>query len=242
MTPEPAPPEETRRAVPAAPAPPPPPTKDVKIAQQVLPEFDMAKDTDTRLGFISNPAKHRSDLERFFETLDGPLGIGDIMANPGDVTDLQSRQAVQLFRSNSRRCPTGAMLRLRENTEKNGVLIDWPLFSQSHNYTFDTFANSAGEKDQKPQWFIVLCKLNHDFELSAMDRENYFALDAQGSLSAAGTAKVYVHKNSVAGRYMTARMEWGNTYLSEVLLGKAELSGKTVNVILDCVGTGVERN
>jgi len=248
-------PEETRRAVPVTPlsstpassgaaASTTPGPSDVNFstaeAQRVLQGLDDAETPEDRLKLIYEPGKHAVDVERFFNSLEGHLDTGLTEPNPGDSVEMTAQKKVQLFRTFTRRCPSGAMIRLHSGQEGQ-PLLDWPLFAQSHNYLYDTFANSAESREQKPTWFTVLCKRSHDFELKQPERDFYISVDAQGSLSGAGTAKVYVHKDSMAGRYLDSHMNWQTTYLSRILLGKAVISGKTLTVILDCTGTTVER-
>jgi hypothetical protein len=61
-------------------------------------------------------------------------------------------------------------------------------------------------------------------------------------MSSAGTVRIYVAKDSVAGRLLATRMAWGKTYLVEALLGHTEIGGKRALAVLDCSdGIGSEQ-
>ena len=63
------------------------------------------------------------------------------------------------------------------------------------------------------------------------------ALSAQGSLSAHGESRLYVKKDSPAGKLLDSRMVWGRVYLIHMLLQHTKVEEKSVVEIQNCVGT-----
>ena len=111
----------------------------------------------------------------------------------------------------------------------------WSLFEQSHEKTFDRFLSAPAENNAA-RWFVLLCQRGHSFELKDEAKEQWVCLDAQGSLSRAGTGKIYINKDSPVGRFLDPKIEWGKVYLVELLISKMPVGETLLHVVLDSGG------
>ena len=231
-TPVAEPPVETRRAIPAAvpqePSPAPPQASNVA---DLIKTLDAATATDNRLKVIANPAQNRESMETFFNEIGGHLNPVRIEAGPV-ITEFSTGKDSPLYRLVTAKCPSGAVVRLPSST--NSSLIDWPFFVQTHSLIFDQFASPNAPEEPKTKRFTLLMQRSRDFELPEPERSTYDSFLTQGSMSAAGTVRVYVARDSAAGRLLATRMVWGKTYLVDALLGHAEIGGKRVLAVLEC--------
>jgi hypothetical protein len=205
-------------------------------AKDLLQALDTAATLDERMKWIAEPDSVRADVERLLGSTGGTLGISTIEPNPGLVIALPSGEAIKLFRAVTARCASGAVVRLLPRDGQRYVL-DWLLFSQTHDFAFDAFVSAADPTiTAAGRWFTVLCKRSRNTPTAGSENVPWMGLDVQGSLSAAGTAKALVAKDSPAGRMLGERLDWGRVYLLRVLLVKREVAGKPAFVIVDCDG------
>lgn len=184
----------------------------------------------SKLAVISEAGRYSAEVEQFFK--DHPsLGASDPEASSGKVVVLPGGEDAKVFRMITRSCPEGALLYFHTNNGK--ILLDWPLFKQSHDKTYDKFVTNPNNA-VAPQWFSALCRRTHTTALKGTAKDQWIALDAQGSLATIGAAVVYVDKNSPVGRYLDQKLTWDRIYLVNLRLGKKILEGQSVNVILEC--------
>ncbi len=205
------------------------------LAETMIRGLDVAKSMDDRLQYIDEPENHRDDVERFFASTGGKLDMVRIEPSVGTVIVLPSGEEEKLFKLTTKKCPDGAVIRLIVKNDK--ALLHWPLFEQSHDYQFDHFQKENGANDAPSVWFTVLCRLTQSFELKGQTKDNWLCLEAQGSLAPGGTGQVCVAKDTPAGRLLMGKMAWGKVYLTDLLIGKMEVDGQKVHVVLDCAGT-----
>ncbi len=250
-----------RRAIPASPVSTPqaavespsptanpaadPSTGQVTIqeANDALQSFFLAKDPAERLKGVLEAKKLGWDVERFFKANGENIEIMRVETYPDSALILKSGATANLFRVTTNLCPDGALALMYAEGEGKKPLLDWTLFGQSHDYHFDEYVNrEAGSKKSDPKWFTLLCRRTHDFSLKGVSKERYFCLEARGSLSRSGTATICVNKDSVAGRYLSGRLEWNRVYVLSVLLGDDVIDGEHRDVVLDSEGTGLKRS
>lgn len=197
--------------------------------------LDAAKTTDERLPFVDQPENHRAEVERFFASNGGRLDLVRIEPSVGSIIILPSGDEEKLFKLTTKKCPDGAIIRIMLKNDK--ATLHWPVFEQSHDYLFDRFQKEGGGPHAPSAWFTVVCRLTQSFDLKGPTKENWICLEAQGSLAPGGTGLVYVAKDTPAGRLLTAKMAWGRVYLTDLLVGKMDIDGQRVLVVLDCAGT-----
>ncbi len=205
------------------------------LADAMAKGLEAAKTTDERLQFIDQPENHRADVERFFASNGGKLDLVRIEPSVGSIVVLPSGDEEKLFKLTTKKCPDGAIIRIILKNDK--AALSWPAFEQSHDYLFDRFQKEAGGAEVPSAWFTVVCRMTQTFDLKGANKDNWICLEAQGSLAPGGTGKVYAAKDTPAGRLLLGKMTWDRVYLTDLLVGKMELDGHLVNVVLDCAGT-----
>lgn len=203
--------------------------------------LDAAVTEEDRLKVIFHAQDHQADVKRFFDALGNQLKPILLDPTPAVVSPLLTGPKLRLFRLVTATCAKGAILRM-EAGANDTQLLDWPLFMQTHEQHFDKFVKSNPAPDQrKAEWFTVLCKRRHDFDLPKDSQDAYICLEAQGSLSPDGSTVLYVNKGLPAGRLLETHLKWAEIYLVDLLVGKTEIAGKTTHVVLDCTGTDTAR-
>lgn len=205
------------------------------LADAMVKGLGAAKTTEERLPFIDQPENHRAEVERFFAGNGGKLDIVRLEPSLGSIIVLPSGDEEKLFKLTTKKCPDGAIIRTILKNDK--TVLHWPLFEQSHDYLFDRYQKEAGGPDMPSAWFTVVCRVMQSFDLKGPTKDNWICLEAQGSLAPGGTAKVYAAKDTPAGRLLMTKMAWGRVYLTDLLIGKMDLDGQRVHVVLDCAGT-----
>lgn len=210
-------------------------------AAVLVKSLDAAINEEDRLKVILHAQEHKADVKRFFDSLGNQLKPILLDPTPAVVSPLLTGPKLRLFRLVTATCAKGAILHLAEGPNDT-QLLDWPLFMQTHEQHFDRFVKSNPPPDErKAEWFTVLCKRRHDFDLPKDSQEAYLCLEAQGSLSPEGSTVLYVNKGLPAGRLLETHLKWAEIYLVDLLVGKAEIAGKSTHVILDCTGTDTAR-
>ncbi|WP_050028654.1 hypothetical protein [Verrucomicrobium sp. BvORR034] len=203
--------------------------------------LDAASTEENRLKVIFHAQDHKADVKRFFDSLGNQLKPILLDPTPAVVNPLLAGPKLRLFRLVTATCAKGAVLRM-EPGPNDTQLLDWPLFMQTHEQHFDKFVKSNPAPEQrKAEWFSVLCKRRHDFDLPKDTQDAYVCLEAQGSLSPEGSTVLYVNKGLPAGRLLETHLKWAEIYLVDLLVGKAEIGGSTTHVVLDCTGTDTAR-
>lgn len=206
------------------------------VAKDLLHAMDEAATPDERMKWVAEPDSVRADVERLFSSAGGALAVTTVEPNPGLVIALPSGEAIKLFRAVTARCASGAVVRLHPRDGQRYVL-DWPLFAQTHDFVFDSFVTAAAPTvAEAGRWFMVLCKRSRITPTAGSENDPWMGLDVQGSLSAAGTTRALVAKDSPAGRFLDARLDWGRVYLMKMLLSKRDVAGKATFVVVDCDG------
>ncbi len=203
------------------------------ITGDMLNGLKNAVTTSDRLQWIDATESQQADLKRFFETHHGKFEPVQWELSAGKVMILPSGQETKLFRLTTTTCQEGAILQVREDGGK--AKMRWSLFEQSHEKTYDRFLAETN-RNAPARWFTLLCQRAHSFELRGMTKDQWICFEAQGSLGASGTGKIYINKESPVGRFMEPKAQWGRLYLVELLLVKMGIEGHQLNVVLDCAG------
>ncbi|MCE9519370.1 MAG: hypothetical protein K8R87_07445 [Verrucomicrobia bacterium] len=203
------------------------------ITGVMLKGIEKAVTLSDRLQWIDATEAQQADIKRFFEAPHPKFEPLQWELSAGKVIVLPSGQETKLFRLTTAACKDGAILQVRDDGGK--ARVRWSLFEQSHEKTYDRFlaeTNSNGPA----RWFTLLCQRAHSFELKGNTKDQWICFDAQGSLGAQGTGKIYINKESPVGRFMEPKTQWGQLYLVELLLVKMGIEGQQLNVVLDCAG------
>jgi hypothetical protein len=207
----------------------------VSLTGAMVKELDKATTLGERLHWIDATEPQQESVKKFFEANHGKLNPVQLEPASGKVVLLPSGEEVQLFRLATASCREGALLQVRE--EDGHAKLRWGLFEQFHEKTYDRFLDdNARTGSGTGHWFTLLCQRAHSFDLKDPTKEQWICCDAQGSLSAKGTGQVYVNKDSPVGRMIDAKTQWGGVYLVELLVGKMDIDGHRLNVVLDCAG------
>jgi len=209
-------------------------------AADIVRKLVEAKTNEDRLKAVFNPEENREDVDRLFKNLPAPMKPISMEAGVL-ITDLVSSEEVPIFKVVTEDFRVGAILRMIPD-EKMTLLIDWPLFSQSYDLSFDRYISNSELPDGTALWFTLMFKRTHDFVLLEPQKHSYDCFLMQGSFSPKGNALVYVHKDSAIGRLLASRTNWNNTYIAKVLVGKTTLGTQRAHVMLDAeIGPGKEK-
>ncbi len=203
------------------------------LAREMVQGLGKAVTMSDRLRWLDATKDQQAGVKRFFETHTEKLDATRLESSAGQVTVLPSGREMKLFRLTTKALPEGAMVQVRDDGGR--ARMHWGLFEQSHEKTYDRFLASA-DRREPAQWFSLLCERAHSFELKGATKDQWICLVAQGSLAKTGTGQVYVNKESAVGRFLEAKSRWGSLYLVELLVGKMEVDGQLLNVVLDCAG------
>jgi hypothetical protein len=203
----------------------------MRSARELLAALDQSSSIEDKLKWIADPATHRAAVAKFLESTPDAFKVTSMDSNVGVFTELPSGDEVKLLVAVTPGCPSGAMVRLRNATDH--PRLDWPLYLQTHRLDYDHFIDAAGVP---PRRFTVLCARSRASDLVGEDQETHIALSSQGSLSAHGESRLYVKKDSPAGRLLDARMVWGRVYVLNVELAHATMNAKPVLIVQDCDG------
>ncbi|MFZ4763834.1 MAG: hypothetical protein ACOYMN_02675 [Roseimicrobium sp.] len=207
-----------------------------QAGKEVLRALDAAGSSEERLKWIAAPGNDRAEVDRFFSAIGGTIGLIALEPSPGLVLDFSTGERIRLLRAVTAKCPSGAIVRLHTH-EGNFAKLDWPLFAQTHDYAFDSFARLAvtDKAAAQGQWFTLLCRRTRASVDSGLS-DAWEALDVQGSLSAAGTVKAVVARDSEAGRVLLSQLAPGRACLVRLRLARLEVDGKPTTVVLECAG------
>lgn len=203
------------------------------ITEVMVKGLEKAVTDSDRLQWVDATETQQAEMKKFFEAHHGKLESVKLEPSAGKVTLLPSGEEMRLFRLTTKSCRDGAILQIREDGGR--AKLRWGLFEQSHEKTYDRFLTAVNESGS-PRWFTLLCQRAHSFELKGPTKDRWICLDAQGSLTSAGTGQIYANKDSPVGRFLEPKAEWGRLYLIELLVGKMDVDGRRLNVVLDCAG------
>lgn len=200
------------------------------VASKILFGLDTATTIEQRLKWIADPEKHRDSMERLLTTRGGRLNTGEVQPMPAVVRELPGGKEVQLFRVSAPSLRNGALVHLMERD--GAKVLDWALFAQTYDYTFDRYVATNRAVAGQAEWFTVLCSVAPKPPGTSAGKETHLKLSLTGSLSETGVADAWVARNSPAGRYLEKELASGKTYLLEVQLGTDQGSRRLM--VLDC--------
>lgn len=191
-------------------------------------------DPDSCLAYVDQFAKYRSQITAFFER-HPKIVAQDFQKVPVAPRDLQTGQPVQMLQvTTSNNLQTGALLRFRISPDDQ-LLLDWPLFEETHEDALGQFVQSQTETGS--QWFSVGLRRSHGLDLTESDRRLHHAFDIQAaSKSLLGMPGIVVQDLPV-GRYLNQKTEWRIIHMARLLLRKRTLeNGLKCVEIIDCEG------
>ena len=233
------PPEEMRRALPA----------DVNtlsitsqddlqaVAAKLMFGIDTATSTDSRLKWIADAEQHREAVERLFASRGGKLNTGVVEPYPGPFYALPSGEEVPLFKVVAPSAKNGALVRVHQ--QQGRQVIDWPLFAQTFDHTFDRFVTTNRALPGRSQWFTVLARLADEPRGHSAGSGAMLRLVLQGSLASTGSTEAWVTLDSPSGEYFSGQMVAGRAYLVEVQLGVSPTGGRRLMVLDSLAARGV---
>jgi hypothetical protein len=134
----------------------------------------------------------------------------------------------------------GALLRFRVSPDDR-LLLDWPLFEETHEGALAQFVES--ETATQSQWFSVGLRRNHGLDLDESARNLHHAFDIQAaSKSLLGMPGIVVRDLPV-GRFLDQKTEWRVIHMARLLLRSRTLeSGLKCVEIIDCEGLGLAQS
>jgi hypothetical protein len=228
---------------------PPPPEPD-PIAAAILSERVLTEGSDLFRQILLNPdsclahvdqfAKHRAQITAFFER-HPKIVAEDFQKVPVAPRDLQSGLPVQMLQVTTSASPeAGALLRFRISPDDR-LLLDWPLFEETHEGALAQFIESKTETQS--QWFSVGLRRNHGLDLDESARNLHHAFDIQSaSKSLLGMPGIVVRDLPV-GRFLDQKTEWRVIHMARLLLRSRTLdSGLKCVEIIDCEGLGLAQS
>ena len=197
----------------------------------LLSKFLAAGGPDERLALIATPEEHAVDVAEFFEP--GPPVVSSLAYANATPQSLPGGMLVPLFQVVTDRCRGGALLRLAPQ-EDGRLLLDWPLFAETHGRRLAGFIE---KRPDAPAWFHVGMRRSHALDLPAEFRGRHFGFDLQGGADGSVRCVAVAARETPLGRFFERETEWGVVYLARVLLQHRldETAGRVI-VILDCEG------
>ena len=242
-------PSEPQPPAPPAPTIPAPPEPD-PIAAKILSERVLTEGSDLFRQILLNPdsclahvdqfAKHRAQITAFFER-HPKIVAEDFQKVPVAPRDLQSGLPVQMIQVTTSASPeAGALLRFRISPDDR-LLLDWPLFEETHEGALAQFVES--KTATQSQWFSVGLRRNHGLDLDESARNLHHAFDIQAaSKSLLGMPGIVVRDLPV-GRFLDQKTEWRVIHMARLLLRSRTLeSGLKCVEIIDSEGLGLAQS
>ncbi len=199
-------------------------------ANQLVQVLFESATTAGRLKAIANPASHQDEVAAVFDGGGEPPALIALTPISTLPISLLTHQRMPMFKVTTSGNRAGALVSL--STGASGVpLINWPLLHETHERLLTRHIEA---KDQNPKWFHVGLRRVHSFELPASARDQFDAMDIDGSTDGTGHIVTYVAKESALGRHFSNLIEWGGFYFGRVLVCWMEIGGEMRPALLDC--------
>ena len=197
----------------------------------------MIASPETRLDCIDQGAKLGLQVAAFFERHPNltALSFQKIPIAPRDLQTGRSAFMIQVTTSASPQ--SGALLRYHI-TPDNQLLLDWPLFEETHENALQNFITTNSTTGSR--WFSVGLRRNHGLALDSTQRELHHTFDLQASAKNLLEVPGIVVKDLPVGRFLDQKTEWQTVHLTRLLLRTRTLdSGLKCLEIIDCEGLGL---
>lgn len=193
---------------------------------------------ETRLDCIDQGAKQSPQVAAFFAR-HPKLTALSFQKIPIAPRDLQTGHPVFMIQVATSDSPESDALLRYHITPDNRLLLDWPLFEETHEKALHDFITSSSNTTSS-RWFSVGLRRNHGLALESSQRELHHAFDLQASAKNLLEMPGIVVKDLPVGRYLDQRTEWQAVHLTRLLLRKRTLdSGLKCLEIIDCKGLGL---
>lgn len=215
------------------------------LSERVLTEgSDLFRQTlinpDSCLAHVDQFAKHRLQIASFFER--HPKIVAEAFQKvPVAPRDLQTGLPVQMLQVTTSANPeSGALLRFHISPDDR-LLLDWPLFEETHEGALAQFVDSPSETSSR--WFSVGLRRNHGLDLDESSRSLHHAFDIQAASKSLLGMPGIVIRDLPVGRYLDQKTEWRVIHMARLLLRPRTLdSGLKCVEIIDCEGLGLSQN
>lgn len=183
---------------------------------------------DERLKAVSDPEAHRAEVAAMFDGADAPRLVAVTPVTPPPFS-LVLRRTVPVFIVITSKNTSGALLRVtRDDSTAN--TIDWALFHETHDRLLPAHIAS---KSRSPKWFHVGLRRAHSFDLPESARNEFDAIDIDGSTDGSGRVTAFVARESPLGRDFARHVEWNKFYLAHVLVSWMDIAGESRPALLD---------
>jgi hypothetical protein len=236
----------------AIPTPPPSPTlpslslpEQHALAERILQEGtelfrQILAQPETRLDHIDQSEKVRSQVTAFFAHHQN-LTAEAFQKLPVAPLDLQTGMPVYMIQVTTSASPDQpALLRFHIDSQ-NRLLLDWPLFEETHEKVLAAFIESPASPVSR--WFSVGLRRNHGLEFDASVRDLHHVFDLQASAKSLLAAPGLVVRDLPVGRFLDLKTEWRTIHMARLLLRTRTLdSGQKCVEIVDCEGLGLSQN
>ena len=192
------------------------------------------------LAFIDQSKKAAPQVAAFFERHPS-LTATSFQKVPVAPRDLQTGQPVLMLQvTTSANTEGGALLRFHIS-EDDRMLLDWPLFEETHENALQHYINSNEKSGSR--WFTVGLRRNHGLELDNSMRQIHHVFDLQASAKSLLDVPGIVVRDLPVGRYLDQRTEWQAIHTARLLLRSRTLeSGLKCVEIVDCEGLGLSNS
>lgn len=203
-----------------------------EAAEQLWAALLKAENFNERAVLIADAEEQKVEIEGYFEN-DRPV-FGQFKLAKVVPRMLPGQHQVPLFQLMTESNPkTGAFLRLAPQ-ENGGFLLDWPLFAETVEGRLVRFLKLQSEE---PSWFHVLLRRSHGLELAEEARAGQLCFSLHVNGQGPETSLAQVAMETPLGRFFEREVEWGEAYVSRLLLQHRPGTGGTnALVILDCEG------
>lgn len=241
--------ENSEPVSPAAPMPAAAPAMSLiefeALSDRVLKEGEqifrnLLADPVAGLTFIDQSEKAAAQVAAFFERHPS-LTATSFQKVPVAPRDLQTGQPVLMLQvTTSANTEGGALLRFHIS-EDDRMLLDWPLFEETHENALQHYINSNEKSGSR--WFTVGLRRNHGLELDNSMRQIHHVFDLQASAKSLLDVPGIVVRDLPVGRYLDQRTEWQAIHTARLLLRSRTLeSGLKCVEIVDCEGLGLSNS
>lgn len=187
------------------------------VARGLIQRFLEARTTAERLPLLFEGPRWRDDVERTFPpTLPAPE-LRQVLTVPVTPIALPSGRPVALFQAHTAANENGALLRLLPDPAKpGGLLLDWPLFVESHQRRLAPFLDE--KKPGSSGAYHVLFRRTHGLDLPAALQATHGLYDLQASADTSLRTVAVVEKSSPLGTRLEQLTTWGTVYLARLQL------------------------
>jgi hypothetical protein len=189
-----------------------------------------AKTSNERIECISEGARYRSSVDKFFSKLKSPITVTSFKPLGTPVKALPGNEVMTLCEVTTNYPASGTAI-TRLLAEADGIpRLDWPMLRDSLQSVLAIYARKPGIE---PQWVSVGMRRNFGFNESEAVRKDYLVFDIQGTGNGNDRTIAIVSKSSPTGRAFDKVIPWNELYIVRTLLNWSEVEGKPRLTVLD---------